>query len=197
MSRRRHLAAWAVVLVALAAIVVPSLVSPTRHVHRYRVPSASMEPTFHVGAHIRVDTDAYRNRAPRIGEIIVFRPPAGAVDDECGVAGQGPGPDTTEQNPHRVPCSRPTPGISRQRYVKRVVALPGDHLAVVGGRPVRNGVVERGPGRPCTNAPGCDLGAITIPPDTYFVMGDNTPESDDSRYWGPVRRPDIEGPVVP
>jgi signal peptidase I len=34
---------------------------------------------------------------------------------------------------------------------------------------------------------------ITIPPDQYFMMGDNRGESDDSRYWGPVPRDWIIG----
>jgi hypothetical protein len=34
---------------------------------------------------------------------------------------------------------------------------------------------------------------VTIPPDHYFLLGDNRPESDDSRYWGPVPRAWIIG----
>ena len=43
---------------------------------------------------------------------------------------------------------------------------------------------------------GCDLPKpITIPPDHYFMMGDNRGESDDSRFWGPVPRDWIIGPA--
>ncbi len=34
---------------------------------------------------------------------------------------------------------------------------------------------------------------ITIPPDHYFMMGDNRGASDDSRFWGPVPREWIIG----
>ena len=43
-------------------------------------------------------------------------------------------------------------------------------------------------------AASCDFSkTITIPPDHYFMMGDNRGESDDSRYWGPVPRDWIIG----
>jgi signal peptidase I len=47
---------------------------------------------------------------------------------------------------------------------------------------------------PCGGGPVCNLRKeITIPPDHYFMMGDNRGESDDSRYWGPVPRDWIIG----
>jgi signal peptidase I len=49
--------------------------------------------------------------------------------------------------------------------------------------------------RPCRgNGDDCDLPReITVPSDHYFMMGDNRPYSDDSRYWGPVPRDWIIG----
>ena len=47
---------------------------------------------------------------------------------------------------------------------------------------------------PCGSAAACNLPkTITIPPDHYFMMGDNRGASDDSRFWGPVPRDWIIG----
>jgi signal peptidase I len=47
---------------------------------------------------------------------------------------------------------------------------------------------------PCGHGGACDLPEkITIPPDHYFMMGDNRGASDDSRFWGPVPRAWIIG----
>ena len=74
-------------------------------------------------------------------------------------------------------------------------------------RPHRSGVVETGGNSingdpvegdwrtiPCGGGGRCDyLRAITIPRDHYFMIGDNRPGSDDSRFWGPVPRDWIIG----
>jgi signal peptidase I len=50
--------------------------------------------------------------------------------------------------------------------------------------------------RPCGGGVACDLSKpITIPPDHYFMMGDNRGASDDSREFGPVPRDWIIGPA--
>jgi signal peptidase I len=76
-----------------------------------------------------------------------------------------------------------------------VVAGPGDTLAINNGHPVVNGEeAQEDFIRPCDGNPKCNLpDEITIPPDHYFMMGDNRGQSDDSRFWGPVPRDWIIG----
>jgi signal peptidase I len=77
-----------------------------------------------------------------------------------------------------------------------VVGLPGDRIAIVGGRVIRNGTPAREPFIiPCR--PG-DVGAdfpkpVAVPAGMYFVLGDNRCESNDSRFYGPVKRAWIVG----
>ena len=48
--------------------------------------------------------------------------------------------------------------------------------------------------RPCRGLSDCNLPQeITIPPDHYFMMGDNRGSSDDSRFWGPIPKDWIIG----
>ena len=67
--------------------------------------------------------------------------------------------------------------------------------SIENGRPVVNGkIAEENFIRPCTPGGACNLPQqITIPPDHYFMMGDNRGSSDDSRFWGPVPRDWIIG----
>jgi signal peptidase I len=178
-----------VVVVAIAlgiALLVQAFV-----VKPYRIPSGSMEPTLSVGERVIVNRIGNRFAAPGVGDIVVFHPPHGADTNECGDAGQGPFYDGPRS---RLPCDRPTPTRSTQNFIKRVVGLPGDRIAVRDGHVVRNGVQQREPFiRACGGGPDCNLGTITVPPDDYFMMGDNRGASDDSRYWGPVPRSWIIG----
>lgn len=161
--------------------------TPTRG---YRVPSPAMLPTLPLHSHVTIALDP--KYVPKVGDIVVFRPPVGAdpVTPICGNPKQGAG--------HSAACSTPTPTTSAQAFIKRIVAGPGDTLQIVDGHTVRNGQREQEPFiAPCGSGPFCNFRTpITIPSDDYFVLGDNRGASDDSRFWGPVRREWIIGKVV-
>ena len=153
----------------------------------YQIPSESMEPTLDVGQRVLVNRFIYDFKDPKIGDIVVFHPPTGADrGTECGV-----------RRRLGEACPEPTPGESSQNFIKRIVAGPGDTLSIREGHPVVNGVEKKDEPYidPCEKGlPICNLPKkITIPPDSYFMMGDNRGHSDDSRYWGPVPRDWIIG----
>ena len=146
----------------------------------YRIPSGSMEPTLDVGERVLVQRVTTRLGAePKVGDIIVFHPPAGAdgVPAQCGV----PARDDR-------PCARPTRNNSDQTFIKRVVATGGDTVAVRDGLAIVNGRAQPAPfAASCAGGDGCDMTRpITVPKGSLFLMGDNRGNSDDSRYWGPV-----------
>jgi signal peptidase I len=164
----------------------------------FQIPSESMEPTLDVGQRVLVNRLSTRLGAdPEIGDVVVFHPPLNAVTEEqegeslrkCGV----PPPDRKSGQP----CPAPGPEEADADFIKRVVAGPGDRLKILRGIPFVDGQRIEGDWRivPCRSAgaPCTYSRAITIPADHYFMMGDNRPGSDDSRFWGPVPRDWIVG----
>jgi len=151
----------------------------------FRIPSESMVPTLNVGQRVLVDRVSTRFGEPDRGDVMVFKPPAGADDDVCGV----------EPPPRGGACPRPTKERSDTNFIKRVVGLPGDRLSVKEGRAYINGKRQDEPFiRPDATCGICNLPTeITIPPDHFFMMGDNRGESADSREWGPVPKDWIIG----
>ena len=150
----------------------------------FRIPSESMVPTLTVGQRVLVDRVSFHFTDPERGDVIVFKPPAGANNNTCG-ADQGP----------LQPCPRPTDDRADTNVIKRVVGLPGDRLRVEGGRAVINGRRLDEPYiRPDASCSICNLtDEITIPEGHYFMMGDNRGESADSREWGPIPKDWIIG----
>ena len=176
-----------VVAIGLALAVQAFLVKP------FQIPSESMVPTLVVGQRVLVNRIGERFREPRIGNVVVFHPPAGATDDQLGT---GAGSMCGQAPAEGEPCSRPTRGESEQNFIKRVVAGPGDTVAVVDDHVVLNGKSQPEP----FIQPACASGgkqdfpnAIRVPAGHWFVMGDNRRCSQDSRYWGPVPAASIIG----
>ncbi|HEY5318116.1 MAG TPA: signal peptidase I, partial [Solirubrobacteraceae bacterium] len=155
----------------------------------YRIPSGSMLPTIRLGQRVLVDRLGDDFSSPHVGEIIVFHPPKnydlGCLDTSEGQTG-GAG---------QSPCGVPRAEESSETFIKRVVGLPGDRIAIKNGHVYRNGVREHDAYiAGCAGQASCNFPVpITVPHGDYYMMGDNRGESDDSRFWGPVPRSWIIG----
>jgi signal peptidase I len=79
-------------------------------------------------------------------------------------------------------------------YLKRVIGLPGERVSVrrgivsIDGRPLAENYVRFADRR--------SFADVTVPPDAYYVLGDNRANSDDSRSWGTVPAADVIGKAV-
>ena len=161
----------------------------------YRIPSESMVPTLEMGQRILVNRFSHKiGGDPALGDVTVFTPPSGADDGECGNDGQGPFYDGGEQA--RQSCAKPTGSKSDTTFVKRVVGMPGDTIAVVNGHVIRNGKRVNEPFASECSSEECNLNPIKVPAGSYFMMGDNRGNSADSRFWGPVPRDWVIGKAV-
>ena len=143
----------------------------------FRIPSESMVPTLSIGQRVLVDRISKNFSDYGRGDILVFKPPAGADTTSCGVQ-----PSETSA------CPTPTKDRSDTNFIKRVVAVGGDRIKVLGGHVYLNG--ERQKESFAHFSDSCDIcnlpDEIRVPKGYYFMMGDNRGASADSRVWGPV-----------
>lgn len=130
------------------------------------VPSNSMEPTIRPGSHLLVDQAAFGLRFPFTRWTLYQRPGPNLGDIVVFISPR-----------------------DHQRLIKRVAALPGDTLQRRGGYLARNGIPTTHPASPAQP----DNFTLTLPPDTYYLLGDNAEASLDSRTFGPVPRDAILG----
>jgi len=164
----------------LALAIQAFLVKP------YRIPSGSMLPTLHIDQRVLVNRIGSHFSSPHVGDIIVFHPPSnysdGCADPNQGENQSGQYADAACQVAWKQPSS--------QTFIKRVVGLPGDHLSIRNGHVIRNGKRERDSYIvQCGGDAACNFPqTITVPRGEYYMMGDNRPDSEDSRFWGPVPR---------
>ena len=167
---------WVVTIGVAVAIVLTVKVEVA---NPYRIPSASMEPTLRCARpapgcdasfsdRVIANRLAYRFRDPHRGDIVVFEAPP-AAKQQCSEGGT---------------------------FVKRLVGLPGEvvseraGIVYVDGKQLSEPYVD--PRRRDTTTQTWPR----VPPDQYFVMGDNRASSCDSREWGPVPRENLIGPVL-
>jgi signal peptidase I len=144
--------------------------SPHRTIDVYE-PSGSMLPTIAIGQTVVVDIDAYV-AAPEPGDIVVFDPtPARGDIIAFTIPDQ---PDFT--------------------FLKRVIGLPGDTVEEEDGVVIVNGAPLD---EPYTIADKRTLGPWTVEQGHLFVVGDNRPDSLDSRFsMGQVALSDVTGKVL-
>jgi signal peptidase I len=176
-----------VLAVALIAVAVLALLVGIEAflVKPFRVPSASMEPTLHIGQRVLVNRFIYDLQTPHRGDIVVFHPPR---TSSCAIT-----------RPTGQPCPRAYSHTDPVFYVKRILGLPGERISIRDGHPVINGreLINERYAIPCPRTiPICELPEpITVPPGHYFVIGDNRPDSLDSRLFGPIPASAIVGQV--
>jgi len=196
-SRRGRATKLELVILAAGAIFFAVAIQAFA-VKPYMIPSESMLPTLTVGQRVLVDRFSHTfGSDPKLGDVTVFHPPAGALASpggQCGARGQGPSGGGGLGG--KQSCSKPTPERAGKTYVKRVVGMPGDRIEIRAGHVIRNGRRAHEPFAASCAEPVCDLAEIVVAPDSYFLMGDNRDNSNDSRYWGPVPRAWIIGKAV-
>jgi signal peptidase I len=81
-------------------------------------------------------------------------------------------------------------------FIKRVVALAGDHIQIQAGQVYVNGKQVYEDYVPVTYEDERSYPEIVVPPDSYFVLGDHRSLSNDSRDFGPVNQRFIYGKAV-
>jgi signal peptidase I len=174
-----------VVLSVAMALGIRTFVAEARF-----IPSGSMLPTLQIDDRLIVEKVSYRFKDPQRGDIVVFMPPEKSA--LCAGPTQGPlrlsVPSTTPDTP------KPKSTISKDAFIKRVIGLPGDTIEIKQGRVLINGksVQEAY----IQDVPEYQYGPVSVPQNSYLVLGDNRNNSCDSRYWGFVPRENIIGRAV-
>jgi signal peptidase I len=156
--------------VLLVVAFVLALLIKTFLVQAFYIPSESMVPTLQVGDRVLVNKVVYHLHPPRRGDIIVFSDP-----HPTEVIHRG----TVAAFVHWL-----TDGLGVQKdptkdFIKRVIGLPGDTVEFAHGQVMINGRVLNEPYAHA--ADNSQFGPVRVPADSLFVMGDNRPNSNDSR----------------
>jgi signal peptidase I len=121
----------------------------------FYIPSEAMAPTVQVGDRVLVNTLVYDVGSPQRGDIIVF------------------------EDPNAVRPENTSSAEDEQHFIKRVIGIPGDVLEIREGAVFINGEQFDEPSGVQLSTDS--FGPVTVEEDMFFVMGDNRPNSADSR----------------
>jgi signal peptidase I len=149
----------------------------------FSIPSGSMENTLLIGDYLLVNKLSYGIRNPFTNKVLIpiGKPQRGDVI--VFIFPQDPSKD----------------------YIKRVIGLPGDKVQVINKKVYINNKILNTPQAryddplmmPAPHSPiespRDNFGPVEVPPNAYFVMGDNRDHSYDSRFWGFVPMRDLKG----
>ncbi|SRR6056297_1271119 len=162
---------WRELPVLLVIALVLAFLLRTFVVQVFYIPSSSMEPTLRIDDRMVVEKVTYLFRDPERGEVVVFE-----------------GDEADDRDTDRTTGERIVRGVgqflgvvptSARDFVKRVIGLPGDEVEVTAGVVRVNGEVLDEPYVSFEDP--SDYGPVTVPEGTLFFLGDNRPNSSDSR----------------
>lgn len=158
--------AWRDMLLSMALAIGLATFCHAKIAEARFIPSLSMAPTLIVGDRLVIEKISYHMALPKRGHIVVFRPPPVVAAMNFDVDPNVP-------------------------WIKRVIALPHERVAVAHGRVTVDGQVLNEPY--LGEAPTYDFLPHTIPADHVFVLGDNRNHSIDSHIWGMLPTRNIIG----
>ena len=157
---------------SIVVAVILALFIRTYVVQAFKIPTGSMEPNLLVGDHLLVNKFVFAPTAAPLERMVL---PMRQINRGDVVVFKFP------EEPERD-------------FIKRVVGLPGDTVEVRNRQVLINGTRVDEPYAHYLFPVGDDeqggfdvrarYGPVTVPPDHYFMMGDNRDNSQDSRYWG-------------
>jgi len=167
------------------SLVVFLLIQVT--IQNFKVEGASMYPTLKSGQYVLVNKLAYANLDQvRLSKLIPFWNVTN-VKDNRNLRSPARGEIIVFRFPDHNPDNR------KRDFVKRVIAVPGDKIAIISGvvwvndKSLQEGYLEY---RDTFN-----MDERILKETDYFVLGDNRTGSNDSRAWGPVPEVNILGKV--
>lgn len=180
-----HLRYMPLAMASLGAVIVT--LSPGPHLKAVdAVGDDSMAPTLSAGRPVGVDRHAFITSTPEVGQIVTFHPPR---SEGC-----------RRRPPRQSACQSTATRDKSGEGIKRIVAGPGDTVALLAGRLIRNGQPVREPynRRPCLISSICNLPrTVVIPRGTWWLLADNRTANNDSRTYGPIPTAWITGLVEP
>jgi signal peptidase I len=173
---------------SIVIAVILALFIRTFVVQAFKIPTGSMEENLLIGDHLLVNKFVYGPTESRLERALL---PVSTIKRRDVIVFKYP------EDPERD-------------FIKRVIGLPGETVELRDKRVYINGVPLDEPYVHFLQPPGGEselhevtsydvrdhYGPVTVPPDQYFMMGDNRDNSADSRYWGFLRRDLVKGKAL-